>query len=595
MATKKKEIVPDVSLFGKLGARSRAFPLVVTELVDNSLDSWIALPESKKKGLSLNVDISAKTGKDPWFIIKDNAGGMTLDELVSALTVAKSNKTEFKSKFLGHYGLGLKSAVMYIGPKFKIFSRSYRDPGKVNFVEFDRDKFEKSGAWELEFQEISKDRAAELSVYFPDGHGTEIQVRNDRYSPGSKDSVMNRLRRTFAPRLPKSPRLKIENHGFDDDMKITFNGETVMAAGAFYEVWEGNPKNVAEQAQEFLRIVKRNHKEARNVSTDYIKGQVSEGRTEAAVIPTKLKWFEDIPGVRKIPEIKINGKRVSGRIGILDRGMAHQNEYGFDLVKNGRVIEENVLDRDLKDKKVGLIASNHNARITGQLFLDDWETDHQKVSFLKDSKDWEALAEHVGKQVKDFHRISSLLQNPKKYLREKLGIVDENDPDAIADGKFEQHMPQIAKGVQSAARSSAVKDTMNRLEKSRGAPAKSSGKGKSAPPPIPRPGPKPPKDGESTTTLVFTKPEISFERKGEEAPIVNARVRKERGGNVLEIELNRDHPFLASRESTQLNAIGEFLAVDYFASYMLRNKPILTHEDFIVLRDTVLREAGRKI
>jgi hypothetical protein len=51
------DVTPDPTLFGKLGARSKALPNVVTELVDNSLDSWILMPDRLKKGKTLEVRI----------------------------------------------------------------------------------------------------------------------------------------------------------------------------------------------------------------------------------------------------------------------------------------------------------------------------------------------------------------------------------------------------------------------------------------------------------------------------------------------------------------------------------------------------------
>lgn len=562
-------ITPDVSLFGKLGARSRAFPMVVTELVDNSLDSWIALPSKFKKSGHLEVDITAKVGKSAWFIIKDNAGGMNMEQLVSALTVAKSEKTE-DSRFIGHFGLGLKSAAMYIGARFRIFTLHYDDPKTVNYVEFDREKFEASGKWELKFESMDVKDAAKLDVVFGDGHGTEIQIRNDRYSPASKGSILNRLSRVFGPRLPKNPKVKNTDE-FPSDMTITFNEEKVFAAGPFYEYWNNSAKKVEEAAEDFKRRLKKDKSVLRDLTTDDIKGE----QTEAAIIPTKIRWYEEIPGILKIPEIKINGKTVHGRVGILDRGMAHQNKYGFDLVKNGRVIEDSVLDKDIRSREIGLVASNHNARIAGQLFLDDWKTDHQKTSFLKDTDDWNKLTEHVAKYTKSLLAISSNLQNPNKMFRDVE--PDENAPEVIADKKFEEKIPTIEKGVQKAVRSGALKATLTDIEKTKDASAIQEKKRKQEP-------------QESTTTLIHTKPHIKYSRKGEDSAMVTTKVVKERTGNTLEITLNRDHPFLAQRESHELSAIGEFIAVDYFATYVVKSKEQLNHDDFLKLRDELLRE-----
>lgn len=584
-APKSEKITPDLSLFAKLGARSRAFPMVITELVDNSLDSWVSLPGAKTRGKRLTIEITASEAKDAWFVIKDNAGGMTQKELVAAMTVAKSSKTG-DSRFIGTFGFGLKSAAMYIGGVFKIFSVSHTSPKVVNFVEFDREKFAKQKEWVLDFHQMSVDDAAKIGVHFKDGHGTVFHIRNDRYRSANKKGILRRLQRTFAPRLDKNPKLKIKLDEFKQDMRILFNDEAVVAAGPFYEPWNNSATAVQERADDFYAALRKSPNDPERFEqarkTDFIKGK--DPQQNAAVIPSRVKWYEPILGVTEIPLVSIadprkekQPRKVWGRIGILDRGMAHNNEYGFDLIKNGRVIEEFVLDKDLKNREIGLVASNHNARIVGELYLDEWDTDHQKLSFLKDSEQWEKLTEFVAKQVKPFLAVSSNLQHPGELLKSKLELKnDDNTPELIADKRFADNIPTIKKDVQKAIRSSSVKDALVSLERARESE--------------PRPKKPSPKETASTTKLLFTTPEISFTRKKESGPLVLTKVRKERSNDILEITLNRDHPFLAHRESAELNAIGELLAIDYYASYVLSNKDALTHEDFIKLRDSLLRE-----
>lgn len=590
----KKAITPDLTLFEKLGARSRAFPMVITELVDNSLDSWILLPENKKKNKKLKIEITASEAKNAWFVIKDNAGGMTEDQLIESMTVAKSQKTG-DSRFIGTFGLGLKSAAMYIGGVFHIYSLSWKNPKVVNYVEFDKQKFVKGDKWELDFKSMSVDAAAKLGITFRDGHGTIIQIKNDRYRHANKPGIIRRLRRTFAPRLMKNPRLKTKFPEYNEDLSLFFNDEPITAAGTFYEYWNNSVKDVETRYNALLADAKKSKgkpdfhaKMDALKKTDYIKSITPENekeKNEPAVIPTKIKWITDIPGVTLIPEASISDpkkekspKKVWGRIGILDRGMAHSNEYGFDLIKNGRVIEEFVLDKNISNRDIGLVASNHNARIVGQLFLDDWDTDHQKLSFLKDSDQWQNLTEYVAKQVKPFLSVSSDMQHPAEPIRDlfKLGR-DENSPEAIAEKKFSDNIPNMKKGLQKAIRSDNVKDTLNKLENDRKKE-------------LEKPKKVVPTKAASTSKLLFTKPEIEFLRKGEQGPLVVTKVKHEQSGDILEIGLNRDHPFLKMRESAELNAIGEFLAIDYYASYVLSNKESLTHEDFIKLRDTLLKE-----
>jgi len=86
---------------------------------------------------------------------------------------------------------------------------------------------------------------------------------------------------------------------------------------------------------------------------------------------------------------------------------------------------------------------------------------------------------------------------------------------------------------------------------------------------------------------------IELVRDGEKSPMVSYKLKKEQGKPILEISLNRDHPFLSKRESIELKPIGEFLALDTYATFVLSNREDLTHEDFLNFRDTLLRESRK--
>ena len=543
-------IPPDITLFGKLGSRSRAFPMVVTELVDNSLDSWIEMPDKYKAGICLEVDITVTEGKDAWFTIEDNAGGMTEQELAKALTVAHSEKLGNK-KLLGSFGFGLKSAAMYIGSQFYIYTCSYKDPKNVWFVEFNRSKFEAKGEWEIQIESISHSAAGKAGATFRHKHGTLICIKNEKYRSAHKVGILNRLTRTFGPRLPlkESNRRREEKRYKYDPMVIRFNDDEVTASGPFYEPYK-------KPTQDFL---------GKNPYHDHAKGM-----QDAAALSPNYDVIE-------IPEVTVNGKRVYGRAGIMDRGMGHNNQYGFDLIKNGRVIETNERDKDKDDIRIGLLTSMHNARIVGQLFLDDWETDHQKTEFIKDSQDWLRLGTHVRKVTKPLISISFNLQNPQKRKKEEASLQEQ-----IAD----EYLPKLGNIIQHAVRSEAVKDTLQKLESAEK-------KTKDEKSPSKKSSPKIPMSKEkklSSTQLLFTKPRALLWNAGKSKPIVSSRVVREGKAMILRVALNLDHLFFQSRESAELKAIGRFLAVDSFAEYMCEEKGLSEHSAFIEIRDSLLTQ-----
>ena len=591
-----RSVTPDPSLFHKLGARSRALPLVVTELIDNSLDSWTEMPKSKKEGKELTVEISAGEQKDGLFIIKDNAGGMTQDELIHAMTVAYSKKTNQK-KLIGSFGFGLKSAAMYIGSKFSIYTVSYKDPKTVNFVEFDKEKFMKKQGddqWKLEFKQLSMKEANLQKVFFPYEHGTQITIKNERYRSANQKGIIKKLSRTFAARIQEG-----EDNSYNKDkmnIELSLGGRVfkIKPSGSFYSKWNKSLEEVNDHIKKQREVLKKIQNQNQNKlekdqinllkdakDTGFLKSNESNQsdpvKQEAVVIPKKINWLIEIPGIKKIERQKIKGseKYVSGRIGILDRGMGHNNHYGFDLFKYGRLIEEHVLDKSYKNKEIGLRASVHNARIAGQLFLDDWDTDHQKVSFLKDSDDWFNLIEFVEKEVKDFLKVSSALQNPNKIILEEYQI-NSNTPQVVAEKKFKRNIETIEKKTRKAIKSSAFKSILKEIDTKKDAEEEIKVKNKQ-------------KIQTNTKLLSFT-PRLEIRSHGIDSPMFKVNHSKKDGKPYLKVILNRDHPFLEDRESAELNTIGDFLIHDCYASFILKNKPNLTHEDFLELRGALLRE-----
>lgn len=610
------DVVPDPSLFGKLGARSKALPMVVTELVDNSLDSWILLPSAHKKGKTLEVRIIAGSIQGSAFTITDNAGGMTLSELQSAMTIAKSEKGELSKgdkKLLGFYGFGLKSAAMFIGDEFSIYSQSYKEKNLVHFVDFDREKFEgadKDSRWKLEFQTMSADQAAKLEVHFPDGHGTIIRIKNKRYRPASQYAIIERLRKTFAPRLPCDPRVKAQNREFsNEEMKIFFvtresksaSTPELKALGAFYTYWDGDKKDAENfYADGLRRLAKASDADTRSgiinelAHTDIIKGGQKDerGDTIEAVLPA-LKWLDNIPGWKQMKPFTVAGKRVRGRVGILDRGMGHTSEYGFDLIKNGRVIESFAKDPEKKkgtEQLIGLVANNHNARIIGQLFLDDWETDHQKTEFIKEADGWskrhgsdeKTIAEHVYRFLKDEGYLSASynLQSPRSAI--PGARESEATAERLVAEKISESSPAIESKISRVARSSNVAAQLQKIEKAAPATIQKELKRLEVEKPT------------SNSKLQVTKPEIQWVKKGSGSPMYSVRRVDDKKTRRLIVTLNLDHPFVKKRESGEIKVIGELLMAEAFASYMATEKLILGSgfDHFVALRDDLLRETS---
>jgi hypothetical protein len=129
---KKINIVPDRTLYDKLGQTGYSFSEAIAELVDNAIDARL-------DNQTVHIDITISSNS---VIIEDDAKGMGEKEAMESIRLGSSNK---KGNYLGQFGLGLKSACNNIGSKFILFTT----PIDSNFgyrLEFDKDDFQNSGS-----------------------------------------------------------------------------------------------------------------------------------------------------------------------------------------------------------------------------------------------------------------------------------------------------------------------------------------------------------------------------------------------------------------------------------------------------------------
>ncbi|MBP8708402.1 MAG: ATP-binding protein [Caldisericia bacterium] len=128
-------ITPDTSLLPKLGKSGYSTAQAIAELVDNSID---AINTTKQVG-EINITI------DKSFIkVYDNGSGMTKEELINSLRLAKSNK----QNQLGRFGLGLKTAALSLGSYFSITTKSTKE----NFlytVNYDEERWKEHSDWTI--------------------------------------------------------------------------------------------------------------------------------------------------------------------------------------------------------------------------------------------------------------------------------------------------------------------------------------------------------------------------------------------------------------------------------------------------------------
>lgn len=152
------DIVPDITLFAKLGNANYSVSEAIAELIDNSIDA-------REEKVSINISIDKKS-----IVINDNAEGMDKQTAIDSIVLGKSSKGKGD---LGSFGMGMKTACMSLGEEFEI-TTTQKGLGEEYSIKFGAEEFEKRGEWKHHLS-ISEDVSSEKS-------GTQVVITGLRFN-----------------------------------------------------------------------------------------------------------------------------------------------------------------------------------------------------------------------------------------------------------------------------------------------------------------------------------------------------------------------------------------------------------------------------
>lgn len=189
----KKErisIVPDVSLFAKLGNANYTVSEAISELIDNSIDA---------REDTVNINIKILKNK---VIVEDNGKGMNKEEAINSVILGKSSK---KTGDLGYFGMGLKTACMSLGKKFIVQTKKKGSTEKY-CINFDIEEWEKNNKWD---QQINI-----LKQYNVNDSGTKIYITKLKFNQHKNliESLLIHLSERFGVFISnKEVKIKVNN------------------------------------------------------------------------------------------------------------------------------------------------------------------------------------------------------------------------------------------------------------------------------------------------------------------------------------------------------------------------------------------------
>jgi hypothetical protein len=357
--TNSIDITPSPRILRMLGQIDFSAIQCLSELIDNSIDAFQNLDDGKKFQPEIIVRIP-KTNRqtpDKAIFITDNGQGMNIDQLNRSLKAGFSSNSPIDK--MGLFGMGFNIATARLGQKTEIVTSKAGDPFQYK-VTIDFQMLESLGNYEVPIEQIPK--AADES----DKHGTEIKISNlnwEHIRPlRQKTKVAKHLGKTYG-RIIKSKRIN-----------LVYEGHTCTPFS--HCVWSK------------LRV-------GRNGISAII--DIDKVIDTKRYCTSCWVWLVNTdvtcPACGETHNLADRERRVKGWIGV--QRFFDETHYGFDLIRNGRVIRS--LDKELfswkseddeKDLEYPLDGYQSMGRFVGELEIDFVQVTHQKDAFETLSTDW---------------------------------------------------------------------------------------------------------------------------------------------------------------------------------------------------------------
>ena len=373
------------------------------EIIDNSIDAF-SIADTRlgnEKQPLIKIRLPATTANSlkvsDTLTIEDNAEGMTLASLENSLKAGFSANNPVDK--MGLFGMGFNIATARLGVKTDIITAT-KDSSEILTVTIDFRELEKKGSYDIPVVRTKK-LADEI-----DWHGTIVnitQLRTEHIIPlFQRKHIGTKLGKIYGRVLREK------------NIKISYDGTSCKPF--IHCKW-------AESRQ---------GQGSHGIVPAIIK--IDQLIDESLYCNTCWIWLNDrevcCPVCAKTSEITKRERRVKGWIGL--QRYFHSEHYGFDLIRNGRVITEldksffYMLNQDEEQElEYPVDGFQMMGRFIGELEIDFVKVTHQKDAFDKNTKDW-----------KDVVRVVRGESPIRPNIAKSMGYVPNKSPLALLFSAF---------------------------------------------------------------------------------------------------------------------------------------------------------------
>lgn len=376
--TRTLDITPSPRVLRMLGQIDFAPWQCLAELIDNSIDAFLDQQRAGRPAAHPLIRVSLPTGaevdrNEGVIAIQDNAAGMTVDQLQNAVRAGYSGNDPVDK--MGLFGMGFNISTARLGRRTEVWTTT-SDSADWTRIVIDFDELERNRTFQVPIETIAKNEE-ELDR---STHGTRISI--SRLEPNRTNSLI-----WGAGKAKTKKRLgKIYGRVMDAlDIAILYDGDRISP-------WRHCTWNASRSVPT---------KEFGNVPA---RIELDEQLPPRRFCKTCWVWLTDADSTCSScghAEHVIERKRtIRGWIGV--QRYFHKEHFGFDLVRNGRVVEE--LDKSFftfRDSSGEDLfeyprdAVHWGGRLVGELEIDFVRVSHQKDSFDKLDPEWKHVVSAV--------------------------------------------------------------------------------------------------------------------------------------------------------------------------------------------------------
>lgn len=361
------DITPSPKVLKLLGNIEYAPWQCLAELIDNSVDAFVSAYDSQAGFLYPEVAVSFPTRSrlsdpDASIVVQDNGPGMTSESLEKAVKAGYSGNDPISK--LGLFGMGFNIATARLGRRTEVWT-TQRDDDLWTGVAIDFDDLMTRQSFQA--PRLTKPKSVAEANY----HGTRIEISkleqskvDEALKAAGKRIVREKLSRTYSNVIQKI------------GLRLTLDGQELPARR--FCTWDASRSVNHQELGEVPAILKLDHNFGPRAycTTCWVWLETSEKRCPSCASTENLQPRE---------------RKVTGWIGL--QRYFDEDDYGFDLLRNGRaiVIGDKRHFFEWKSPADGSVIKEYPIDgAVGGRFVGEIQMDFVPVTYQKDAFEWDA-------------------------------------------------------------------------------------------------------------------------------------------------------------------------------------------------------------